>query len=163
MFIFLILSCLSLEVHLDLSEVFYSSLNIVILFLTSLCLVTQPCPTLCDPMDCSPPGSCVHGNSHQTQVSKIAGGFFTSWATREAITISKFFFIFGYISIEMSGNVLFNYKHCLLYVVECWILFYCFKGCIILFSIMGTYLWINFIFLRLSFKPCYDKLSVDLI
>ena len=24
-------------------------------------LVTQLCPTLCDPMDCSPPGSFVHG------------------------------------------------------------------------------------------------------
>ena len=23
--------------------------------------VTQPCPTLCDPMDCSPPASSVHG------------------------------------------------------------------------------------------------------
>ena len=23
--------------------------------------VTQSCPTLCDPMDCSPPGSLVHG------------------------------------------------------------------------------------------------------
>ena len=21
----------------------------------------QSCPTLCDPMDCSPPGSCIHG------------------------------------------------------------------------------------------------------
>ena len=27
------------------------------------CLVTQSCPTLCDPMDCSPPGSSVHGES----------------------------------------------------------------------------------------------------
>ena len=27
------------------------------------CLVTQSCPTLCDPMDCSPPGSSVHGTS----------------------------------------------------------------------------------------------------
>ena len=27
------------------------------------CLVTQSCPTLCDPMDCSPPGSSVHGDS----------------------------------------------------------------------------------------------------
>ena len=28
----------------------------------SLCvLVTQLCPTLCDPMDYSPPGSSVHG------------------------------------------------------------------------------------------------------
>ena len=22
------------------------------------CSITQSCPTLCDPMDCSPPGSC---------------------------------------------------------------------------------------------------------
>ena len=27
-----------------------------------LCLVTQWCPALCDPMDCSPPGSSVHGD-----------------------------------------------------------------------------------------------------
>ena len=26
-------------------------------------LVTRSCPTLCDPMDCSPPGSCDHGES----------------------------------------------------------------------------------------------------
>ena len=66
--------------------------------------VTQLCPTLCDPMDCSPPGSSVHGDSpgknpewvampssressqprDQTQVFIIVGGFFTVWATREA-------------------------------------------------------------------------------
>ena len=60
-------------------------------------LVTQLCLTLCDPMDCSPPGSSVHeilqatilervaihfsrGSSrprNQTQVSYIAGRFFT--------------------------------------------------------------------------------------
>ena len=28
-----------------------------------LCLVTQSCPSLCDPMDCSPPGSSVRGDS----------------------------------------------------------------------------------------------------
>ena len=28
-----------------------------------LSLVTQLCPTLCDPMDCSPLGSSVHGDS----------------------------------------------------------------------------------------------------
>ena len=27
------------------------------------CLVAQLCPTLCDPMECSPPGSSVHGDS----------------------------------------------------------------------------------------------------
>ena len=64
----------------------------------------QSCQTLCDPMDCSLPGSSVHGDSpdknsgvgchallqgssrprDQTQVSWIAGRFFTNWATREA-------------------------------------------------------------------------------
>ena len=28
-----------------------------------MCLVTQSCLTLCDPLDCSPPGSSVHGDS----------------------------------------------------------------------------------------------------
>ena len=28
-----------------------------------MCLVAQFCPTLCDPMDCSLPGSAVHGDS----------------------------------------------------------------------------------------------------
>ena len=28
-----------------------------------MCLVTQSCPTLCDPVDCSLPGSSVHGDS----------------------------------------------------------------------------------------------------
>ena len=57
-----------------------------------LCLVAQSCPTLCDSMDCSPPGSSVHGDSPDkntgvgchallqvifpTEVSRIAGGFF---------------------------------------------------------------------------------------
>ena len=57
-----------------------------------LCLVAQACPTLCDSLDCSLPGSSVHGDSPDkntgmgchallqvifpTQVSRIAGGFF---------------------------------------------------------------------------------------
>ena len=69
-----------------------------------LYLGLQSWPTLCDPMDCSPPGSSVHGilqarilewvampssrgssqSTDQTQVSCIAGRFFTIWATREA-------------------------------------------------------------------------------
>ena len=71
-----------------------------ILSLTSVCLLTQSCPTLCDPMSYSPPDSSVHGISqarilewvaisfsrdlprNQTQVSCIAGEFFTIWATR---------------------------------------------------------------------------------
>ena len=64
--------------------------------------VAQSCPTLCDPVDCSPPGSSVHGilqarilewvaisfsrgsswPRDQTQVSRIAGRHFNLWATR---------------------------------------------------------------------------------
>ena len=66
-------------------------------------LATQSCPTLCDPMDCSPPGSSVsgilqarilewaaisfsRGSSRPrdwTWVSCIAGILSTAWATRE--------------------------------------------------------------------------------
>ena len=69
-----------------------------------VCEVAQSCPTLCDPVDCSPPGSSVHeilqarilewvaisfsrGSSRprdRTQVSRIAGRRFNLWATREA-------------------------------------------------------------------------------
>ena len=34
-----------------------------VLSLEKVCLVTQSCLTLCDSMDCSPPGSSVHGGS----------------------------------------------------------------------------------------------------
>ena len=67
-------------------------------------LVTQSCPTLCNLMDCSPPGFSVLGilqaripewvaisfsrgslwPRDQTWVSGIAGKYFTIWATREA-------------------------------------------------------------------------------
>ena len=67
-------------------------------------LVAQSCPTLCDPTDCSPPGSSVHGilqarilewvafpssgGSSQPrgwpQVSRLEGRFFAIWARREA-------------------------------------------------------------------------------
>ena len=71
---------------------------------TVLCLVAQSCPTLCNPMDCSLSDSSVHRDSpgentggachvlsssrgsskprFWTQVSRIAGGFFTIWATK---------------------------------------------------------------------------------
>ena len=32
-------------------------------YIVCVCLVTQSCLTLCNPMNCSPPGSFVHGNS----------------------------------------------------------------------------------------------------
>ena len=65
--------------------------------------VAQSCPTLCDPMDCSLPGSSIHGIFRArvlewvassfsrrsswprdwTWVSRIVGKCFTVWATRQ--------------------------------------------------------------------------------
>ena len=73
-------------------------------FLIIRCSCAQLCPILCDPMDCSPPGSSVHGILQartlewaaisffggsswprvRTHISCIVGGFFTVWAIREA-------------------------------------------------------------------------------
>ena len=38
-------------------------------------LVTQPCPTLCDPMNCSLPGSSVHGIFQATILEWVAVSF----------------------------------------------------------------------------------------
>ena len=38
-------------------------------------LVTQSCPTLCDPMDCSPPGSSVHGILQAGMLEWVAVSF----------------------------------------------------------------------------------------
>ena len=72
-------------------------------------LVAQLCSTLCDSMDCSLPGSSVHGilqartlewvaipfsrgssrPRDQTQVTRIVGRFFTIWATRKSLFTFK--------------------------------------------------------------------------
>ena len=45
--------------HIDMSCVWLlSTWHVPVLY-----LVSQSCPTLCNPMDCSPPGSSVHGES----------------------------------------------------------------------------------------------------
>ena len=92
-----------------------------------LCLVTQGYLTLCHPMDCSPLGSSVHGDSpgkntgvgchallqgifptqDQNQVSGIAGIFFTIWATRETyptVVTSLFRFILWHVDVQLSHH-----------------------------------------------------------
>ena len=44
---------------------------------------TQPCPTLSDPMDCSPPGSSVHG-IFQARVLEWAATAFSSISNEKA-------------------------------------------------------------------------------
>ena len=72
-------------------------------FLLPVCSVAQPCSILCSPMDCSSPGSSVHGifqarvlewiaipfsrvsswPRDRIQVSHIAGRFFTVWPPKK--------------------------------------------------------------------------------
>ena len=40
-----------------------------------LCLVTQSCLTLCDPMDCSPPGFSVRGILQSRMLDRVAYPF----------------------------------------------------------------------------------------
>ena len=81
--------------------------------------VAQSCLILCDPMDCSLPASSVHGilqarilewiaipffrgsswSRDQTQISCIAGKFFTIWATREAPSIPYICINIRYLSV----------------------------------------------------------------
>ena len=78
--------------------------------------VAQSCLTLCDPMDCSPPASSVHGIFQarilewvaisfsrgssrprgQTWVSCIAGRCFTIWATREVSSCNSINYIWHF-------------------------------------------------------------------
>ena len=44
-------------------------------FFCRCCLVTQSCQALCDPMDCSPPGSSVHGILHARILEGVAISF----------------------------------------------------------------------------------------
>ena len=73
-----------------------------------LCVCAQSCPTLCDPMDCHPSGSSVHGifqarvlewvaisssrgssqPRNQTCMSCIAGGFFTCCSGKPCLYMS---------------------------------------------------------------------------
>ena len=86
--------------------------------------VSQSCLTLCDPMNCCPPGSSVHGilqarilewvaisfsrrssqSRDQTLVSCIAGRFFTIWATREALFSATDAFFFDISSASYGPN-----------------------------------------------------------
>ena len=106
--------------------------------------VAQSCPTLCDPMDCSLPGSSVHGIFQarvlewvamsffrgssqlrdQTQVSRIVGRCCTVWATREVCN--------GMGSHSLLQGIFLTLVSNLISCVSCidrWILYHCFtKG-----------------------------------
>ena len=119
-------------------------------------LVAQLCLTfwtISDPMNCSPPGSTVHGDSphkntgvgchpfsmgssqirDQTQVSHIARGFFTDWATREAhwddytfISLSWLIWCITLIDLHILKNpwipgIKLTWWWCMIFLMCCWI------------------------------------------
>ena len=51
--------------------------------------VAQSCPTLSDPMDCSPPGPSVHGIFQARVLEWVAIAFFCSYATSRQTTSLK--------------------------------------------------------------------------
>ena len=87
-----------------LTEKKYVQLEGVKFYLSKMRTIGE-CPTLCDPVDCSPPGFSIHGilqarilewvtisfsrrsswPRDRTQVSHIAGRCFNLWATGEAL------------------------------------------------------------------------------
>ena len=101
----------------------------------SYCLVAKLCPTLCNPMDCSPPGSSVHGilqertlewvaisssrrssrPRDQTCISCVAGGFFTTgilyhqgspWGVTNKVQMGKAGSIGGFIKEDILLSAL---------------------------------------------------------
>ena len=103
-----VLSCISFSYIMDISPLSNTC---------AVCQVLQLCPTLWDLMDCSPQGSSIlqdspgkntewvamlssRGSSwprDRTQVSHIAGIFFTVWVTRETQIIYSIYIVWKYL------------------------------------------------------------------
>ena len=125
-------------------------------------LVAQSCPTLCDPMECSPPGFSVHGilqvrvlewitipfsrgsswPRNWTWVSHIADRFFTFWATRELrnIGVGSLSLLQGIFLTQESNWGLLHYRQILYQLSYQGSPQYCCLCCISVFQI---YWWGN--------------------
>ena len=78
-------------------------------------ILVQSCPTLCDPMDCSPPGSSVHGIFQARILEWVATSFSrgSSWPRDEThVSVSSvscigkwiFFFFFFFLPLHYLGS-----------------------------------------------------------
>ena len=103
-------------------------------------LVAQLCQSLCDSLDCSPPGSSVHGILQArilewvaipfskrsswprggTQVSRNAGSFFTIWVTREA-HMWIYIYLFICLSVCLSTYLCLCLSFCLSIHICIWL------------------------------------------
>ena len=151
-------------------------------------LATQSCPTLCDPMDCSLPGSLAHGilqartlewvvipfsrgfswPRDQIQVSHIAGRFFTVWAIREAQFIYRCIYIWIYIHIctYILFQILFPYKW--LQNIEagsrCYTVGPCWLSLLVVYFIYnGVSLYLLLVHVTVAYLHCFLLFSLSLL
>jgi len=80
------------------------------LFLPVLCLVTHSCPTLWDPMDCSPPDASVHGipQAKNTGVGchPLLQGIFRTQGSNPSLSHCRWFFtIWAALFFSLSFSV----------------------------------------------------------
>ena len=108
-------------------------------------VVTQSCTTLCNPTDCSPPGSSVHGilqtrilewvaisfskgssqPTDQILISCIVGGFFTNWVityTCVCVCVCVCIIFFGFLSHLGHHSALNAIQEVLIGYLCCWFL-----------------------------------------
>ena len=63
-----------------------------------VCVCVHVCPTLCDPMDCSPTGSSIHGISQAGILEWVAISFGLVFVTRQNKMTSQSLFLFFLLS-----------------------------------------------------------------
>ena len=154
-------------------------------------LVAQLCLTLCDPMDCSSPGSSVHGilqarilewvavsfsrESSQprdwTQVSCTAGRFFTNWAILLQFVVLPFpdivFFFFnkwnfcGSAMLSKSSGVIFPHFASLCHIMVILILFRTFSLLIYLVMVICDQ-WSLMLLLQKDYNLLKDLIMVSI-
>ena len=77
----------------------------------NVCLVTQSCPTVCDPLDCSPPGSSVHGdfpgkNTGASPFHHLPIGSLPLWPFAHAVS-----HVWNFVSPDISITPFFHFLH----------------------------------------------------
>ena len=86
-------------------EMLYIMIRVVVLSARVCVKSLQSCPTLCDPMDCSPPGSSVHGTSEARRLEWIAISFSRgSSQPRDSTHISCIFCMVRQESLSHQGS-----------------------------------------------------------
>ena len=121
--------CIFIYIYTHIANIY---IYIYVLMCVCVCvyvLVIQSCLILCDFMGCSLPGSSVHVTLQKRilecvaalfsrgfsqprdwdQVSYIAGRFFTTWATREALYVCVCIYIYIYMCVCVCIHIYLNH------------------------------------------------------